>query len=61
MVKEHQVPANTTHWLMDSTEDAFYVKAADEFTICQTNDGNAECSKESTAGIYDGGTTEWEI
>ena len=31
--KEHQVPANATHWLMDSTEDAFYVKASDEFGV----------------------------
>lgn len=31
--KEHQVPANATHWLMDSNDSVFYVKAADEFGV----------------------------
>lgn len=31
--KEHQVPANTTHWLMDSNDSVFYVKSADEFGV----------------------------
>lgn len=31
--KEHQVPANATHWLMDSNESVFYVKSADEFGV----------------------------
>lgn len=37
--KEHQVPANSTHWLMDSTEDAFYVKASDEFGVIKSFKG----------------------
>lgn len=31
--KEHQVPANATHWLMDSNDSVFYVKSADEFGV----------------------------
>ena len=31
--KEHQVPANSTHWLMDSNDSVFYVKSADEFGV----------------------------
>lgn len=37
--KEHQVPANATHWLMDNTEDAFYVKASDEFGVTKAFKG----------------------
>lgn len=37
--KEHQVPANATHWLMDSTEDAFYVKSSDEFGVIKSFSG----------------------
>lgn len=37
--KEHQVPANSTHWLMDSTEDAFYVKSSDEFGVIKAFKG----------------------
>lgn len=29
--KDHQVPANGTHWMMDSNDSVFYVKSADEF------------------------------
>ena len=31
--KEHQVPANATHWLMDSNDSVFYVKSSDEFGV----------------------------
>ena len=37
--KEHQVPANATHWLMDTTEDAFYVKSSDEFGVIKAFNG----------------------
>ena len=37
--KEHQVPANATHWLMDNTEDIFYVKSTDEFGVIKSFKG----------------------
>ncbi len=37
--KEHQVPANATYWLMDNTEDAFYVKSSDEFGVTKAFKG----------------------
>lgn len=51
--KEHQVPANTTHWLMDSTEDAFYVKASDEFGVIKSFKGYrfAEIPQQELSGI----------
>ena len=31
--KEHIVPANGTHWLMDSSDSIFYIKSSDEFGV----------------------------
>lgn len=51
--KEHQVPANATHWLMDSTEDAFYVKASDEFGVTKAFKGYrfTEISQQELSGV----------
>lgn len=51
--KEHQVPANSTHWLMDSTEDAFYVKASDEFGVTKSFKGYrfAEIPQQELSGV----------
>lgn len=51
--KEHQVPANTIHWLMDSTEDAFYVKSSDEFGVIKSFKGYrfAEIPQQELSGI----------
>lgn len=37
--KKHEVPSNTTHWLMDNNEDAFYVKSSDEFGLTKSFKG----------------------
>lgn len=51
--KEHQVPANATHWLMDSTEDSFYVKASDEFGVIKSFKGYrfSEIPQQELSGI----------
>lgn len=51
--KEHQVPANATHWLMDNTEDAFYVKASDEFGVIKSFKGYrfTEIPQQELSGI----------
>lgn len=51
--KEHQVPANATHWLMDSTEDAFYVKSSDEFGVTKAFKGYkfSEIPQQELSGI----------
>lgn len=51
--KEHQVPANATHWLMDSTEDVFYVKSSDEFGVIKSFKGYrfAEIPQQELSGI----------
>ena len=51
--KEHQVPANATHLLMDSTEDIFYVKSSDEFGVIKSFRGYrfAEIPQQELSGI----------
>lgn len=51
--KEHHVPESATHWLMDSTEDIFYIKSSDEFGVTKSLKGYrfSEIPQQELSGI----------